>query len=130
MATVKTFWAIIAAAALTLTACGGDDDGSSKGDLGDLAKAVADAPLCTTLFEPDRPTADVVADAEDPGLCTHGGEAILTDLESFPCTSDPARIVHYYTSAATDGTTSGYGIDGDTWQPMPDGQDAPNADVC
>ena len=129
MVTMKTFWATIAAAALTLTACGGDDDDSSKGDLGDLAKLVADAPLCTTLFEPDRPTADVVADAENSELCTHGGEAVITDLASFPCTSDPARIVHYISAATTDGTNWGYGIDGDTWQPMPDGQDAPNADL-
>lgn len=125
-ATTATAIALIALAA----ACSNNDsDGGALDELRDLGEAVSNAPACTDLFAPGRPTADVLADAEDPGICTHGDEHIITALASVPCTTDPARSVHY-TGSATDGTTWGFGIAGGTWAALPEGQDAPDFDVC
>ena len=119
--------ALIAALTLTFAACGGDDDSADPGGDTDQGGA-GGGPACTELYAAGRPTADVVAEANDPsGVCTDGGQTYMTPLVSFPCTGDPTRTVHY-TSAGH--AWSSWGIDGETWQLMPAGQDAPPADAC
>lgn len=98
---------------------------------GDAAvQAVADighdAPPCSDIFVAGRPTDEVVADADEIGLCDDAGELQWLVMASYPCDAG-AGTVHY---TAGSPNSSGWGVDGQGWNNFGPGEEAPPADAC
>lgn len=96
----------IAVLAIASAACSSDDDSDARG-LDDLAAAADDAPPCTDMFAPGRPTTDVVAQYDKQPCTDEAGDMFVAVIASWDCGDGiKVHVVDPY----------GWGRTGDVWQ--------------
>jgi hypothetical protein len=118
--------AITLAVALAITACAGDNetDNVATDTTMQVVEGTDEAPPCTELFAPGQTTEQVLAaigmdtteNMQTGGQCTDEGGVSVHLLASTTCPSG-ARV--WYISPY------GYGVEGGTWTPFPEGTSTP-----
>jgi hypothetical protein len=115
---------------LAITGCAGDNrtDEVATDSAEQAVEAPDRAPLCTQLFAPGQTTAEVLtaigmdttANMQTGGECTdERGQTSVHLLPHLTCTSG-ARV--WYVNPY------GYGVEGGSWKPFPEGTNLPPTD--